>query len=78
MWIIIYGYEMPKFLWRSNLKWIDPKHFDSNKYSSNSLKEFVLEVGLEYSKELFELHNDYLLALDKIEIKRKMLFSYQL
>ena len=66
MQIIIYGCEIPKFLWRSSLKRIDPKHFDSSKYSSNSLKGFVLEVGLEYSKELFELYNDYLLAVDKI------------
>ena len=66
MQIIIYGCEIPKFLWRSSLKRIDPKHFDSSKYSSNSLKGFVLEAGLEYSKELFELYNDYLLAVDKI------------
>ena len=28
------------------------------------------EVDLEYRKELRHLHNNYLLALDKIEIKR--------
>ena len=30
-------------------------------------------VDLGYSEELRELHNDYPLAPDKIEIKRKML-----
>ena len=37
---------------------VDPKEFDLNKYTSNSLKECVLRVDLEYSKELHELHND--------------------
>ena len=33
----------------------------------------VLEVDLEYPKELRELHNDYPLALDKIEMRKEML-----
>ena len=33
----------------------------------------VLEVGLEYTKELRQLQNDYPLVSDKIEINRKML-----
>ena len=37
-----------------------------------------IEVDLEYPKELRELHNDYLLAPDKIEIKREILSEYQL
>ena len=48
-----------------------------NKYTSNSSKGCVLEVDLEYPKELRELHNDYPLAPDKIEIKREMLSDYQ-
>ena len=46
--------------------------------TSNSSKGCVLEVGLEYPKELQELYNDYPLALDKIEIKREILSEYQL
>ena len=38
----------------------------------------VLEIGLEYSKKLQELHNDCHLAPDKREIKREMLSEYQL
>ena len=49
-----------------------------NKYTSNSSKGCVLEVHLEYPKELREQHYDYPLALDKIEIKRGMLSEYQL
>ena len=49
---------MSKFLPTSGFKWIDPKEFDLNMYTSNSLKKCVLEVGLKYSKELHELHNE--------------------
>ena len=49
-----------------------------NKYNSNSSKRCVLEVDLEYPKELWNLHNDYPLAPNKIEIKREMLSDYQL
>ena len=69
---------MFKFLPTSGFKWIDPKEFDMNKYTSNILKGCVLEVDLEYPKESHELRNDYSLAPDKIEIKREMLSEYQL
>ena len=74
----LYGYAMSKFLPTSGFKWIDPKAFDLNKYTSNSSKGCVFEVDLEYLKELRELLNDYPLAPDKIEIKREMLSDYQL
>ena len=70
----LYGYAMSKFPPASGFKWIDPKDFELNKYSRNSSKGCVLEVDLEYAKDLPELHNDYLLAPDKIE----MLSDYQL
>ena len=69
---------MSKFLPTSGFKWINPKDFDLNKYTSNSSKGCALEVDLEYPKELRELHNDYPLASDKIKIKREMLSDYQL
>ena len=66
---------MSKFLPLSGFKWIDPKKCDLNKYTNNSSKGYVLEVDLEYQKELQELHNEYPLAPDKIEIKREMHLS---
>ena len=48
----LYGYAMYKFLLTSGFKWIDPKEFDLNKYSSNSSKGCVFEVDLEYPKGL--------------------------
>ena len=49
---------MSEFLPTCTFKWIDPKNFYSNKCISNSSKGCILEVDLEYSKELRELHND--------------------
>ena len=64
------GYAMPKFLPTSGFKWLDPREFDL-KYTSNNSKGYALEAHLEYPKELKELHYDYPLAPDKIEIKKK-------
>ena len=55
----LFSYAISKILPTSGLKWIDPKEFDMNKYTINSSKEWVLEVNLEYPKELRELHKDY-------------------
>ena len=49
-----------------------------NKYTINSSKGCVLEVDLEYPKELQELRSDYPFAPYKIEIKREILSEYQL
>ena len=75
----LYGYVMSKFLPTSGFKWTDdPTEFDLNKYTNKSSEGCILEVDLECPKELQELDNDYLLAPDKIEIKREMLSEYQL
>ena len=46
----LYGYSMSKFLPTSGFKWIDPKEFDFNKYTSSSSKGCALEFDLEYSR----------------------------
>ena len=43
-----------------------------------SSKGHDIEVDLEYTKTLCELHNDYSLASDKIETKKEILPNYQL
>ena len=63
---------------KSSFKWIDPKEFDLNKYTSYNSKGCVLEVDSKYPKELRQLHNYYPLAPHKLEIKSEMLFDYQL
>ena len=37
----LYDYAMPKFLPTSGFKWLNPKEFDLNKYTSNSSKGCV-------------------------------------
>ena len=59
-------------------KQLYPEKFNLDKYDDDSLRGCVLEVNLEYSKELHKLHNDYPLAPDKLEIKKEMLASCQL
>ena len=63
---------MSKFLPTSCFKRIDPMEFHLNKYTSSSSKGCIYEADLEYPKALRELHNDYPLAPDKVEIKREM------
>ena len=52
----LYGNAMSKFLPTSRFKWIDPKEFDLNGYTSNNSKGCVLKVKyfvyLEFPKEL--------------------------
>ena len=74
----LYGYAMYKFLPTRGFKLIEPNECDLNKYTSNSSKGYVLEVDLEWQRELQKLQNDYPLAPVKIEIKREMLSNYQL
>ena len=62
---------MSKFLPTSGFKWIGPEKFELNKLTSNSSKRCVFKLDLGYPKELREVHNDFPLATDKIEIKKE-------
>ena len=44
--------------------------------SENSLIGYILEVDIEYPDELHYSHNDYPLALEKLEISQDMLSKY--
>ena len=57
-----------------NQKEIDK--FDVNSISENSSNGYILEVDLEYPDELHELHNNYPLAPEKLEIANDMLSKY--
>ena len=45
---------------------------------SSSSTGYVLEVDLEYLQELHDIHNDYSLASEKINIPKKWLSDYSL
>ena len=56
-----------------------PDHYlSAPSLSWDTIEECVLEVDLEYPRELGELYNDYSLAPDKIQVKREILSEYQL
>ena len=58
---------MLKFSSTDEFKWIDPKKYDSKKYSSNNSKGFVLEVDFEYP----ENHRNCLMIILQPQIKQK-------
>ena len=75
----LYGLEMSQCLPYSEFKWLNQKEIDKfclNKIGENSSDGYILEVDLEYLDELFESHNDYPLALEKLEISHNMLSYY--
>ena len=70
---------MSQYLSYSGLKWLNREEI--NRFGVNSVKEnisigYILEVDLEYPDEWHELHNDYPLAPEKIEISHNMLSNY--
>ena len=74
----IYGWAMKQNLTYSGFKclnWEEINSFDVNLIGENSPTGYILEVDLKCSDELHELHNDYLLASEKLEISH-MLSNY--
>ena len=72
----LYGWAMSQYLPYSKFKWLNRNKidkFDVNLSSEDSLDGYILEVHLEYPDGLHELHNDYLLAPEKLEINHDML-----
>ena len=73
-----YGWAMIQDLPYFGFKFLSQKEineFDPN-ISENSLIGYILEVDLKYCKELHNLHSDYPLCPEKIEISSDMLSKY--
>ena len=67
----LFGWAMSRYLAYGGLKWLNQKEFDGldvNSIGENSPIGYILEVDLEHPDELYELHNDYPLAPEKLEI----------
>ena len=72
----LYGWAMIQKLPTSNFKWINPEIVKLENYDENSDKGIILEVDLEYPKELHDLHNEYPCAPEKMIITNDMLSDY--
>ena len=75
----LYGWAMSQYLPTGGFKWMTQKQIDMTdlaKYNETSKKGLILEVDLEYPKELHDLHNDYPLGPEKIKVTKDMLSEY--
>ena len=75
----LYGCAVRRYLSINNLKWV--KNIDKieqklMRIKNNSSTGYVLEVDLEYPQELHDIHNDYPLAPEKINIPKEWLSDY--
>ena len=57
---------------------MDTAKFNLYKHDDNSLRGCVLEVDLEYLQELHEFDSLCFSPPNKLEIKKEMLYDYQL
>ena len=64
------------YLYRWAMSQWEIDKFCSNSIGENSSIGYILKADLEYVDELHELHNDYPLALEKLEISHNMLPNY--
>ena len=75
----LYGWPMSQYLPYSEFKWLSEKEisrFCLDSISENSSVGYILEVDLEYPDKLNDLHNDYPLAPEKLEISQDILPKY--
>ena len=75
----LYGYAMSQCLTTGGFRWMTEKQVQKVNLAActeDRKTGMILEVDLEYPKELHELHNYYPLAAEKMKVTKEMLFSY--
>ena len=75
----LYGWAMSQYLPTGGFKWLTEKQINKinlTDYKDDSKKGLILEVDLEYPKELHYLHNDYPLSPEKVKVTENMLSGY--
>ena len=75
----LYGWAMSQYLRTSGFRWMTKNQIDKidlAKYKEDSNKGLILEVDLEYPKELHNLHNDYPIGPKKVKVTENMLSGY--
>ena len=75
----LYGWAMIQDLPYKSFKFLSEeeiKKFDFGSINKNNKIGYILEVDLEYCKELHDLHNDHPLCPEKVEVCYDMLSKY--
>ena len=73
----LYGWSMSEYLPYEEFKWLENvDEFDVNSVNEKSEIGYFLKVDLEYPDQLHELHNEYLLAPEKLAISSDMLSKF--
>ena len=73
----LYGWTMSEYIPYGEFNWLKNVHeFDVNSINEKSYTGYFLEVDLEYPDELYELHNDYPLAPEKLAVTIDILSKY--
>ena len=75
----LYGYAMSQYLPYANFKWVKNVNAIEQKLMKikhNNSTGYLLEVDLQYPKELYLEHGDYPLAPEKINIQKEWLSNY--
>ena len=75
----LYGWAISQRLPTSGFRWMTEKEIakiDLTKYKKDSKKGLILEVDLEYLKELHDMHNDYPLAQERMKVTKDTLSTY--
>ena len=75
----LYGFSMIQDLPHSSFNFLSKEEINSlnlDSIAENSPIGYILEVDLEYCKELHDSHSDYPLCLEKIEVNYDMFSKY--
>ena len=75
----LYGWAMSQYLPTGGCRWLTEKavnNKDLAKYKKDSKKGVILEVDLEYPQESYDIHDDYPLAPEKMQVTKEILSSY--
>ena len=73
----LYVWAISEYIPYAGFKWFkNINEFDTNSINERSDTGYFLEVDLDYPDKLHELHNDYLLAPEKLAISIDMLLKY--
>ena len=75
----LYGWAMSQYLPTGQFRWLTKEQIKKTNlanYSEEHDEGLLLEVDLDYPKELHDLHNDFPLAPEKLKVNKNMLSEY--